>query len=80
MRTEYKRDMNHSYMVLQGIGQVDTSSYQIRMLAGNVIPKLLKCRLQGVDGKSGLKEGDAVIRDIADHEEGDQVTAKEAAQ
>ena len=52
MRTEYKRDMNHSYMVLQGIGQVDTSSYQIRMLAGNVIPKLLKCRLQGVDGKT----------------------------
>lgn len=52
MRTDYKRDMNHSYMVLQGIGQVDTSSYQIRMLAGNVIPKLLKCRLQGVDGKT----------------------------
>ena len=54
MRTEYKRDMNHSYMVLQGIGQVDTSSYQIRMLAGNVIPKLLKCRLQGVDGKNHI--------------------------
>lgn len=52
MRTDYKRDMNHSYMVLQGIGQVDTSSYQIRMLAGNVIPKLLKCRLQGMDGKT----------------------------
>ncbi len=33
-----------------------------------------------VEVKSGLKEGDAVIRDIADHEEGDQVTAKEAAQ
>ena len=52
MRTEYKRDLDHSYMILQEISQIDTSSYQIRMLAANVIPKLLKCRIQGVDGKT----------------------------
>lgn len=50
MRTEYKRDMNHSYLILRGTEQVDTASYQIRMLAGNAVPGLLKCRLQGVDG------------------------------
>ena len=30
---------------------MDTSSYQVRMLAGNEIPLLLKCRMQGLDGK-----------------------------
>ncbi len=51
MRAEYKRDMNHNYLVLQGDIPVDTSSYQVRMLAGNEIPLLLKCRMQGLDGK-----------------------------
>ncbi|MCI6004923.1 MAG: DUF6382 domain-containing protein [Blautia sp.] len=51
MRAEYKRDMNHNYLILQGDQEVDTSSYQVRMLAGNVLPSILKCRLQGLDGK-----------------------------
>lgn len=51
MRAEYKRDMNHNYLILQGDALVDTSSYQVRMLAGNAIPSLLKCRIQGLDGK-----------------------------
>lgn len=51
MKAEYKRDLNHSYLILPGIKAVDTASYQIRMLMGNVIPKLLKCKIQGVDGK-----------------------------
>lgn len=50
MKTEYKRDINHSFMILSGMKPVDTSSYQMRMLIGNVIPGLLKCRLQAVDG------------------------------
>lgn len=50
MKTEYKRDMNHSFMILSEMKPVDTSSYQTRMLIGNVIPGLLKCRLQAVDG------------------------------
>lgn len=50
MKTEYKRDMNHSFMILSGMKSVDTSSYQMRMLIGNAIPGLLKCRLQAVDG------------------------------
>lgn len=51
MKVEYKRDLNHSYLILHSVKAVDTASYQIRMLMGNVIPRLLKCRLQGVDGK-----------------------------
>lgn len=30
---------------------MDTASYQVRMLVGNVIPSVLKCRMQGVDGQ-----------------------------
>ena len=51
MKAEYKRDMNHNYLILYGEKDINTDSYQVRMLVGNVIPSLLKCRIQGVDGK-----------------------------
>ena len=51
MRTEYKRDMNHNYLILYGEDEINTDSYQVRMLVGNVIPSLLKCRIQGMDGR-----------------------------
>lgn len=50
MKSEYKRDMNHNYLVLYGENEIDTSAYQVRMLVGNVIPSLVKCRIQGMDG------------------------------
>lgn len=50
MRTEFKRDMNHNYLVFYGEQEIDTSSYQVRMLVGNVLPSILRCRLQAVDG------------------------------
>ena len=51
MRAEYKRDMNHNYLILYGENEINTDSYQVRMLVGNVIPSLLKCRIQGMDGR-----------------------------
>ena len=51
MRTEYKRDMNHNYLIFHGEEVIDTDSYQVRMLIGNAIPSLLKCRVQVMDGK-----------------------------
>lgn len=51
MKAEYKRDMNHNYLILYGENEIHTDSYQVRMLVGNVIPSLLKCRIQGMDGK-----------------------------
>ena len=54
MRTEYKRDMNHNYLILHGEGEVDTGSYQVRMLVGNVMPSILKCRVQELDGQFSI--------------------------
>ncbi|MDO5134793.1 MAG: DUF6382 domain-containing protein [Eubacteriales bacterium] len=51
MRAEYKRDMNHNYLILREEQEVDTASYQVRMLMGNIVPSILKCRIQGVDGE-----------------------------
>ena len=51
MRAEYKRDMNHNYLILYGEDEINTDSYQVRMLVGNVSPSLLKCRIQGMDGR-----------------------------
>lgn len=43
--------MNHNYLILYGEDEINTDSYQVRMLVGNVIPSLLKCRIQGMDGR-----------------------------
>lgn len=51
MRAEYKRDVSHNYLILYGENPVDSSSYQVRMLTGNAVPSILKCRIQGLDGK-----------------------------
>ena len=51
MRTEYKRDINGNYLVLYETEEPDTSSYQVRMLVGNIVPSILKCKVQGIDGQ-----------------------------
>ena len=51
MRSEYKRDMNHIYLILTGEDTINTDSYQVRMIVANVVPDLLQCRIQGIDGK-----------------------------
>lgn len=50
MYAEYKRDVSHNYLILREEEKVNTASYQVRMLTGNVIPSILKCRIQGLDG------------------------------
>ncbi|MCF0133315.1 MAG: FHA domain-containing protein [Blautia sp.] len=50
MKADYKRDVNHNYLVLSE-GAVDVDSYPIRMLSSNVVPSLLKCRIQSMDGE-----------------------------
>ena len=51
MKSEYKRDMNHNYLILTGEDVINTDSYQVRMIVANVVPDLLQCRIQGIDGK-----------------------------
>lgn len=51
MRTDYKRDINGNYLLLYEEEEPDTASYQMRMLVGNTIPSVLKCRVQGIDGQ-----------------------------
>ena len=43
MYAEYKRDVSHNYLILREDEKVNTASYQVRMLTGNVIPSILKC-------------------------------------
>lgn len=40
MKSEYKRDMNHNYLILTGEDVIDTDSYQVRMIVANVVPAL----------------------------------------
>lgn len=51
MHAEYKRDVSHNYLILHGEESINTASYQVRMLTGNTMSSILKCRMQGLDGK-----------------------------
>lgn len=52
MYVEYKRDVNHSYLILQGPEEVDTAGYQTRMILCNHLSSLLLCKIQGMDGRN----------------------------
>ncbi len=54
MKAEYLREPGRTFMVLEGEKPVATESYQIRMLLGNMIPSVMKVRLQLLDGRSRL--------------------------
>ena len=50
MEVSYKRDVNHTFLVIRLDGEIDTKAYPVRMVLGNVIPGLLPCRMQKADG------------------------------
>ena len=50
LKAEYKRDLNHIYLIIRGIS-LETESYQVRMLAGNSVPSILNCRIVNVDSE-----------------------------
>lgn len=52
MQADYKRDVNHSYLILYGKEEVNTSGYQTRMLLCNHFSSLLPCRIQSMDGQN----------------------------
>lgn len=52
MQMDYKRDLNHTYVILQEEKEPDTASYQIRMLLTNTIPGLLECKIGKMDDKT----------------------------
>ncbi|MDY2936929.1 MAG: DUF6382 domain-containing protein [Fusicatenibacter sp.] len=52
MQVDYRRDLNHNYLIIHGEAEPDTASYQIRMLLTNTIPDLLNCRIGKVDNQT----------------------------
>ena len=51
MEVSYKRDMNHTYLILQGGEKVDTSAYPVRMMLSNQWETFLPCTIQGMDNQ-----------------------------
>lgn len=47
MEISYKREMKHNYLVIEGENQ--DNSYEVRMMAGNVIEGLMRFRVKRVD-------------------------------
>lgn len=51
MEASYKRDMNHTYMILREEQPVDTAAYPVRMMLSNSWKAFLPCRIQGMDNQ-----------------------------
>lgn len=50
MRVDYRRDLNSNSLVLWEEEQLDTASYQVRMLMANQLEGFLGCRVHQMDG------------------------------
>lgn len=50
MKVDYRKELDKDYLVFCQ-KEVDTSSYQIRMILGNTMKNLLPCRIQILDGE-----------------------------
>lgn len=49
MEISYKREMKHNYLVIEG--ENTDNSYEVRMMADNVIEGLMKFRVKRVDNR-----------------------------
>ncbi|MBS6193973.1 MAG: FHA domain-containing protein [Clostridiales bacterium] len=49
MKTEYRRDLQHSYLVLHPEEPMDEDAYQLKMILQNRIPGLLACESRRID-------------------------------
>lgn len=49
MKLEYKRELDHNYLILEEQKEAVYEGYEIYMLEENQIPGLLKCRMQRLD-------------------------------
>lgn len=51
MEVNYKRDSNHNYLILSGAENIDTESYQMRLLMASAPAGLLKCIIHTIDNQ-----------------------------
>ncbi len=51
MDIEYRRDLNHNYMIVKGTGPDVPDDYETRVISANRIPGLLTCSMQYIDAE-----------------------------
>ena len=51
MDIEYRRDLNHNYMIVKGTGPDVPDDYESRVISANRIPGLLTCSMQYIDAE-----------------------------
>lgn len=54
MEIKFRRELNHSYMVLEELEQKIADSYQYQMISNNQIPGLLPCKERMIEGKLAI--------------------------
>lgn len=76
----YKRELNHSYMVLACSGEELTERYDYRIMMHNRIRRLLPCSLRQMDGEEFLYYEISSKQPLERLYEGGKLTAKELAE
>ena len=72
MKTEFKRDPQHTWLILSGGDLAPEEGYRLKMLSGNRIPGLLSCRLSRIDQRTRLYydiSGRHTLRDVMETED-----------
>lgn len=77
MRADFKRDLNHSYLILEGPQEVNTAGYQTRMLLCNHFSSLLSCKIQSMDGNSLFYYEITSRQSLAERYSGRKITGQE---
>jgi len=54
LETSFRKDTDSSCFVITDAGNPDPDSYLVRVLCGGIIPGMLKCRLQTMDGRTSM--------------------------
>ena len=50
MQTGYRKEASHTFFTVEGGDRTDPESYMVKLLCGGIIPGILKCHLQRMDG------------------------------
>ena len=77
MDIQYRRDMNHTYMVLESTDAAVLESYETRILLTNRIPGLLPCSLQYLDNRTCFCYDTTSRQSLATGLEGREITFRE---
>lgn len=77
METSFRKDTDGSCLVITDDRNPDPDSYMVKVLRGGIIPGMLKCRLQTMDGRTSICYEVTALRNLETAFEGKKLSYAE---